>query len=914
MAKLREDNSGTLIYFAQAQYCGLSSIRHQENELPPTQSNGSVLDKLQRDLLRHRTALVGSLIVFVFFVGTMLFIQRNMSEAARRDKGEVLNTVVETSQQALLSWFEEQQADAQIFADSDEVRSFAKNLLKTGRNQAELLGSPSLVELRRWMAPVLSAKNYFGFFLVDLNGINIASVRDSNLGMENLLALQGEYLKDLRKGKSLLSLPLRSDVPLEDEKGTLVHGVPTMFVGAPVRDYDSSILAVLLFRIDPQDDFYPILHRGRIGRSGETYAFDASGKMISASRFLPQLREAGLLDQEASDSLGVELRDPGANVMRGPITFLPLKERPLTAMASSATAGNSGSNLNGYRDYRGVLVIGSWLWIDELNIGLTTEMDVEAAYASLQNNLFVMRVYTFVVVVMFVSLLMISSLSRVRTISDEKRYRSLFDNASDAILIADPVTGKLIDVSRKAVDELLFDRSELLDMTIFDLLSNEQGEVARVVLERLKKETSVIQEMDLLRKDGSSFCAEISANLASLDGGLVCQAFIRNVTKRKALEEKLVQSQRLETIGTLASGVAHDFNNMLMPIIGNAQLIARSVEKGDSIETYADRIIGAGKRAADIVRQLMTFGDKLEPNFSAVELSRLVKEVARLVRSSRSANITLSTDLSDTEVIISADAGRIHQVIMNLCVNALYAMDDDGGELKISLRTIEIDEDSLHRIEGLDNGVYAVISVSDTGHGMDETVKQRMFDPFFSTKEEGKGTGLGLSIAKDIIKSHGGQIVVTSEPGFGSTFNVYLPVIRRHSNVNDLVDSGIVGGDECILMVDDDVEITNMMGDMLEQMGYRVISKNNGNDALNAFTDGLQNIDLVITDFSMPHLTGDVLSMRLREIRHDIPIIIMTGFADALAKTDPEGRSYDVLLHKPFRQWELSSAIRQLLD
>lgn len=879
------------------------------------QTRVDFLTKAAQDLLRQKVTLAVSSIVSIVLLVTSLNVQSSMREAARRDMEKSLTTVVETTQQALVSWFEEERAVVRILADNEELRLHTRELLKVVPGPADLQGSDALKKLRLLFAPVLKTKRYEGFFVVTPDGTNIASARNRNLGWVNLLAPQGDYLNRVIDGETLMSLPLRSDVPIKDEKGRLSEGLPTMFVGTPIRDTDSSVLAVLLFRIGPQSHFNPILQRGRIGTTGETYAFDRDGKMVSESRFMPHLYETGLLPREASDNLDIELRDPGVNLVTGEASEFEWADQPLTVMAQSATSGETGQNLAGYRDYRGVPVIGSWLWIDELDIGITTEIDVDEGYEALWSNLAVIQTATFVVIGLFISILMISSISRARLIASDKKYRSLFSNANDAILIADPVSHRIVDANDKALQQLLYSRAELLDLKILDLHPTAAIDQILTMLDRLEATRGVIFETKFQRKDGSIYDAEISARLLELDNEMVVQAFVRDVAQRKILEEKLLHSQRMETIGTLAGGIAHDFNNLLTPIIGNGQLIAANVDSESNIQTYADRIIGAGQRATALVSQLMTLGQQSESKMAPVELSAIIIDAIRLVRTSIPASISLTTDIAEGSTVITADAGQIHQVIMNLCINAIHALEDVGGELRVALHSVEADDTFVQMVDDMKEGTYAKISISDTGHGMDESVRRQIFDPFFSTKEQGKGTGLGLSTAHSILTSHGGHITVYSEPEIGTTFNIYLPVsnVSGTAALTQPKDSA-TGGEDHILVVDDDVENTEMMSDMLTQLGYTITASNSGDVAIQEFSDRRDDFDLVITDFAMPGMNGDVLSKKLREIRREVPIIIMTGFEASLSQDTIRELNIGEVLHKPFTREEVDRAIREALS
>lgn len=848
-------------------------------------------------------------------IAVSMNIQIRMREAAQRDIEKSLVTIAETSEQALVSWVEEQKRTLQLFAENEEVRAHTEELLRTDRNHDDLLQSPAQLKLRDWFAPVLVTKKHLGFFIVAPDGVSIASARDTNIGSVNLLIRQENFLKTIASGKAFVSHPLRSDVALPDENGVLTEGLSSMFVGAPVFNKNAEVIAALLFRIAPRDDFNPILRRGRIGTSGETYAFNSSGNMISESRFPSQLAEVGLLDRIGSDYLNLPIRDPGSNLMKGPSTEEETGDWPLTYMADAATQKGSGHNLKGYRDYRGVPVVSVWLWNEDYNWGIATEIDVDEAYQALSSNLTIIRTATFVVVGLILTILMLSSISRRRVVASELRYRSLFSNTNDAIVIADPVSGRLLDANDRAFKELLYSRPDLLQLNILDLHPESASDEILENWQLSASQGDVIFETSVARRDGSTFDAEISVSLAVLEEGNVYQAFIRDVTKRKSLEEKLTHSQRMETVGTLAGGVAHDFNNLLTPIIGNAQLIAANIDKDSNLQAYTNRIITTGNRAATLVSQLMTLGSKSEPDMSSVKLPPVIEDAIKLIRTSIPHSISLTTDIDLDCAPITADASQIHQVIMNLCLNAAHAMKQDGGEMHVTLHPIEADDAILKMVDELKVGTYAKISVSDTGHGMNEPIRRQVFDPFFSTKEKGKGTGLGLSTVHNIITSHDGHITVYSEPDVGSTFNIYLPTAATDTPLNGVsINEKISGGNEHILIVDDDIENTIVMKDMLTQLGYTITSTNDGEEAFKAFVDNQSDIELLITDFAMPNMNGDVLVQKIRNISSDIPVVIMTGFGAALSSQSVRNLGIRKLLSKPFTREALDQAIREALE
>jgi len=312
---------------------------------------------------------------------------RRIVDERRAEIGEALATVLETTHQAIRSWATEHRAAAEVWAGSPEVLRLTQKLLATARTPEALRRSPAQREIRSWLRPVLQAKRYQGFFIIAPDDSSLGSARDSNIGTPNLLVRKRRHeLARLWRGETVITSPQISDVALPDSDGSLREDQPTMFVGAPIRDRTGAVIAALSFRLDPGQDFTAILQRGRIGGSGETYAFDRDGRLISESRFDDQLRSIGLLGPDERGILRVELRDPGEDLLRERASGQPRDQQPLTRMAESAIAGQAGVDLDGYRDYRGVPVIGAWLWDPDLELGLTVEIDRDEATATVSST------------------------------------------------------------------------------------------------------------------------------------------------------------------------------------------------------------------------------------------------------------------------------------------------------------------------------------------------------------------------------------------------------------------------------------------------------------------------------------------------------------------------------------------------
>ncbi|RJX29303.1 MAG: PAS domain S-box protein [Desulfarculus sp.] len=392
-------------------------------------------------------------------------------------------------------------------------------------------------------------------------------------------------------------------------------------------------------------------------------------------------------------------------------------------------------------------------------------------------------------------------------------------------------------------------------------------------------------------------------------------ATVRDVTGRAKLESQLRQSQKMEAIGTLAGGIAHDFNNILGAMIGYTELALDEAGQDGPLSHELKQVLLAGQRAKNLVRQILSFSRTSEQEQAAVQIAPIVKEALKLLRPATPSNIEIKTDLADQEDHIMADPVQVHQIIMNLCTNAVQAMEQKGGVLEVALQSVELDQKEAARYVDLQPGRYQVLSVSDTGVGMDQGTLSRVFEPFFTTKEAERGTGLGLSVVHGIVHSHGGAITAYSEPGQGSTFRVYLPVIQGPAPEKAAENAPPApGGQERILLVDDEQALVDLGRSFLERLGYRVTGTTSSRQALELFTARPQDFDLVLTDYTMPHLTGVALSQEMLKIRPDIPIIISTGFSHQLTEDKAKAIGIRRMVMKPVLGTRLAYLIREVLN
>jgi PAS domain S-box-containing protein len=506
----------------------------------------------------------------------------------------------------------------------------------------------------------------------------------------------------------------------------------------------------------------------------------------------------------------------------------------------------------------------------------------------------------------------------------ERKYSVLVQESPDAIISLDR-TGNLLSFNPAAERISGFSAEQVMGKHFVKI-----GVLAKQSIPKALKEFALVItgierppfELTIMRKDKSDLFMEANTRLIKHKGEKSwIQVTLRDITDRKLveaekkrLETQLQQSQKMESIGTLAGGIAHDFNNILYSIIGYTELDLDDAERGTPLYDNLQEVLIAAHRAGDLVKQILTFSRQVDQKLKPLKVQLVVREALKLIRSSLPSTIEINQNISNTCGLVMADATQIHQVAMNLLTNAFHAMEDQGGKLEVTLKEINLDMDDL-KDPAMLPGSYVCLTVADTGAGIDKSIIDRIFEPYFSTKEKDKGTGLGLAMVHGIVKSYGGDIRVYSEPGKGSAFYVYLPVIQTQAETKkNRVISPVEGGKERILLVDDEEQIVRMSQQMLERLGYHVTARTSSIETLKAFRAVPHKFDLVITDTTMPNMTGIELAKKLMEIRSDIPIIICTGFSEKISPDKATAMGIRGYVMKPIVKSELAKKIREVLD
>lgn len=488
----------------------------------------------------------------------------------------------------------------------------------------------------------------------------------------------------------------------------------------------------------------------------------------------------------------------------------------------------------------------------------------------------------------------------------------LFEAASEAVVVAD-ASGRILAVNSRTAEMFGYGRAELIGQPVEMLVPEKSRRSHLAHLDKFfesphARPMGMGQELAARRKDGSEFPVEISLSFASGEHGPVALSFITDITERKRLEEQLLRSQRMEAVGLLAGGVAHDFNNLLTVIAGYNRLILDHLPPDHSMRGYAEEVLKASERAAALTDQLLAFSRRQVVQPVVMEINPAVANMQRMLRRLIGENIELHTDLAADAPRVKVGAGQIEQIVVNLAVNSRDAM-PKGGRITVTTRAIQIAEGQTARTGGLRPGSYLMLSVGDTGSGIDAATRKRLFEPFFTTKEPGKGTGLGLSTVYGIVKQNNGVIWVDSEPGQGATFTIYLPAAREDSGqaAPEPAPASSQRGKETILLVEDQAEVRRLVREILVRQGYLVLEAASGVEAVDIAHKHTGPIHLLLTDIVMPGVSGREVAQQLQAMLPKIRVLYMSGYPENVV----EGMMF---LQKPFSPQTLTRKIRQVLD
>jgi PAS domain S-box-containing protein len=505
----------------------------------------------------------------------------------------------------------------------------------------------------------------------------------------------------------------------------------------------------------------------------------------------------------------------------------------------------------------------------------------------------------------------------------EKRFRAMIEHSSDGALLTHPEQGILY--ASPSVERMFgYALGELQGRQAYDFLHPDHlGEALSRREDLLRTPGKVVRSETLVRhKDGSwRWTENTTSNLLHEPSVRALVLNLRDITERKhadaeraRLEQRLRQAEKMEAVGRLAGGIAHDFNNILGGILGYAEMLVEGADAGSPQKRYAQNVLTAANRAGALVEQILWYSRSQRGKRVPVEMDRIVAETLELVRGSLATGINLEAHLPAQPLFVVGDPTQLHQIMMNLCTNAIHAM-GERGTLRVLLDAEEVAEERVFAHTTLHAGPYARLAVEDTGIGMEPTTLARLFEPFFTTKEVGKGTGLGLSLVYGIVTDSSGAIDVQSKPGQGSRFIIYLPRVDAPGAVDDRSQAPVPRGrGERVLVVDDEAALLALVSEVLKRLGYEPVAFSDGAAALAGFEAAPQRFDALIADEVMPGLTGTELARKLRQRRADLPILLVSGYIGPMMSERAQAAGVDEILKKPVQSRELAAALARVLS
>jgi PAS domain S-box-containing protein len=501
----------------------------------------------------------------------------------------------------------------------------------------------------------------------------------------------------------------------------------------------------------------------------------------------------------------------------------------------------------------------------------------------------------------------------------EERYRNLFDNANDAIIIADVETGAIIDANSKAETLTGHDRNRLLKMYLSDLHpKHEQVKYQQIYRTLSHTGHAHLRDATVWRKDNTLLPAELSGRVIDVNQKAVVQILLHDMTEQRKLETQLLHVQRLESIGSLTGGIAHDFNNLLAGILGYAELLTKKLDpSNEKLYNYAHIIEQSATRGAELARRLVAFARGGNIESQLIDLNAIIEDTLKLLLPALGRNIEVLSELDAKLSPIQANGTQLQQILMNLFINARDAM-PDGGRITISTENLHISEESLSsstEVTGpFRSGDYVILTVTDTGTGMEKETMDRIFEPFFTTKDIGKGTGLGLAMVYSIVKGLKGHIEVRSAPGSGSTFRIYLPASVQTMAETEQPHRRSMSGTETILIVDDEETLRFMAKDLLEAYGYNVLLAADGLEAIDIYLRKKDEIAIVILDMVMPRMGGRELYHRLLEINPEVRVVFASGYCPPEIVEQVWAEGIMGFVQKPYQIEDLAAELRMVLD
>jgi PAS domain S-box-containing protein len=884
-----------------------------------------------------RLEKIGTIMVLFILVvaGTSFYTLSHLEERYRQETGESLKALLNATHNSIRIWAKENMLRVQRRASDPELLRLANEIRRLLPDHSAIQRSKSLHRLDYFLESFEGRLGKEGYYLLNLDGTIMASDREDLIGTENPISKQRpEFLARALRGETL-AIP-----------ATLEGNIPFSFFASPVYDSKHTMVAILALKVVPQLQGSSILKSVRIGNTAETYGFDRNGMMLSQSRFEQELKAAGLLAEDRSSILGIRLADPGYNVIEQGMEQYP-ESPPLTLMVRQAISGKKGINIDGYRDYRGVEVMGAWIWDPQLEIGIASEIDVKEAMESFNYTqrivIMVLGLTTLLslslsTVIFFVSKQANRQLSKARDVLEDKveertaeiqlkeqQNFDLYDNAPVAYFSIS-IAKSSVKKHNKAFARLLgFQREDLGVVVINDFIIKDRGEgTSYDELLDIVDEYKIIEDLEihLQRKDGKRLWAQLSANPHYDDAGKLdeLRCSVIDITERRAADKALKKARQLADDANRAksdflANMSHEIRTPMNAIIGMSHL-ALGTDLNSKQKNYISKVYQAAQSLLGIINDILDFSKieagKLDMEVIDFHLDSVLENLASLVGiKAQEKGIELLFDFDpQAPMVLKGDPLRLGQILVNLANNAVKFTEE--GEIIVSISLMEQE----------DNRVKLGFSVKDSGIGLSEEQQKRLFQSFSqadsSTTRRFGGTGLGLAISKKLTEMMGGEIGVSSSPGNGSDFHFtawFECPPAEHASMR--IASEELRGMR-VLLVDDNASAREIMENMLTTLGFDVVTAASARQgiAIIEAADALQPIRLVLLDWKMPGMSGTEAAAHIRtdtNLKNAPRIIIVTAFGREEVIHELESAELDGFLIKPVNPSLLLDSIMQAM-
>jgi PAS domain S-box-containing protein len=881
---------------------------------PATQRERSMV----RMLLRSWPLFVAAAVAAALVTG---LIWRNTARLEAEEKNSLrdqLTTVLNTTSRATEQWFQEREQEARIWA---------RRIQDSGLMGETVLSAETRAAIRAILQPVVIEKSYLGYALIDRNGSIVASSQTSSVGSQLTEEIEIQFVETALRAPGFSSVMLPAILP---DSPLAPGNAAIMKFGAAIIDDIREPQIALTFLVDPEREFTEILQRGRLGESGESYAFNSSGELISESRFDDDLRAIGLINNDERGILNIEIRDPGGNMVEGFTTEIIQTEQPLTRMAASATAGSSDMNLDGYNDYRGVPVVGAWTWNSAISYGITTEMDIAEATAAIVQIRNQSITTTTVVLVLIFGLtgLFIRNRYKMGIAHDDleragEQTNLILENATDGIMTIDD--RQIVVGFNPACEQMWgYNAEEVIgqEMTMLIPEYARKDHLKNVHKFRDAKTEGIHMESRGLKlfgltKNGEVFPTEVGISKNAVDGEIFYSAFIKDITDRVKAEAEILEAKKAADAANQAKGdflanMSHEIRTPMNAIMGLSNLCLRT-DLTPKQQDYLNKIYASSTALLGIINDILDFSKieagKLDMEAIPFEFDRVLDDLATVVTvktQEKGLELLFSRDPQIPRTLIG-DPLRIGQVLVNLVNNAVKFT--EKGEIVVRIELLDSTDDK----------VKLQVSVRDTGIGMNEEQKGRLFKSFSqadtSTTRKYGGTGLGLAISKQLVEMMEGEIHVESEPSIGSEFIFTASFgIGVEEDQRTLIPVDELRGIHA-LVVDDNASARAILQTYLESFTFTVETANSGDEAISNLQSAEPPYDLVIMDWLMPGMSGLEASSKIKKelkLSVDPHIVLVTAFGKT-DLADREGAEYvDTILGKPVSPSHLFDAIMEV--